>query len=50
MPCKKPIDEKTGFDITEEFSRFDQRNEIYCQFEWDPEIQIKNAADCGQCV
>ena len=43
MTCKKPIDEKTGFDISEEFSRFDQRNEIYCRSEWDEEIKSKNA-------
>jgi epoxyqueuosine reductase len=43
MTHKKPIDDKTGFDITDEFSRFDQRNEIYCRSEWDPEIQSKNA-------
>jgi len=43
MTCKKPIDEKTGFDISEEFERFDQRNEIYCRSEWDEEIRSKNA-------
>jgi len=43
MTCKKPIDEKTGFDISEEFSRFDQRNEIYCRSEWDEEIKSKKA-------
>jgi epoxyqueuosine reductase len=45
MKHKKPIDDKTGFDIAEEFSRFDQRNEIYCRSEWDPEIKSKNATD-----
>lgn len=43
MTCKKPIDEKTGFDISDTFSRFDQRNEIYCRSEWDEEIKSKNA-------
>ena len=43
MACKKPIDEKTGFDISDTFSRFDQRNEIYCRSEWDEEIKSKNA-------
>ena len=43
MTCKKPIDEKTGFDISDAFSRFDQRNEIYCRSEWDEEIKSKNA-------
>ena len=44
MSHRKPIDEKTGFDINEDFERFDQRNEIYCRSEWDPEIQSKSAA------
>ena len=39
MLKQKPIDEKTGFDIGDEFERFDQRNEIYCRSEWDPEIK-----------
>ncbi len=43
MTCKKPIDKKTGFDISEAFSRFDQRNEIYCRSEWDEEIKSKKA-------
>ena len=45
MDFKKPIDEKTGFDVSDEFSKFDQRNEIYCRSEWDPEIRSKNATD-----
>jgi epoxyqueuosine reductase len=45
MNYKKPIDDRTGFDITDEFTRFDQRNEIYCRSEWDPEIRSKNATD-----
>jgi len=45
MQHKKPIDEKTGFDVNEEFERFDQRYDIYCRSDWDPEIQSKNATD-----
>lgn len=45
MTNQKPIDQKTGFDIDENFDRFDQRNEIYCRSEWDPEIKSKNARD-----
>lgn len=45
MNNKKPIDAKTGFDISDEFSRFDQRNEIYCRSEWDPEVFTKKAAE-----
>ncbi len=45
MNPKKPIDKKTGFDISTDFSRFDQRNEIYCRSEWDPEIENKKATE-----
>ena len=45
MTFRKPIDEQTGFDISAEFERFDQRNEIYCRSEWDPQIRSRNAAD-----
>jgi reductive dehalogenase len=43
MSNRKPIDNHTGFDINDDFERFDQRNEIYCRSEWDPEIKSKNA-------
>ena len=42
---KKPIDEYTGFDVNEDFTRFDQRNEIYCRSEWDPKIKSKGASE-----
>ena len=45
MRFKRPIDAKTGFDISEDFERFDQRNEIYCRSEWDPAIKSKKAAE-----
>lgn len=45
MNYKKRIDEKTGFDIDDSFSRFEQRNEIYCRSEWDPEVQSRNATE-----
>lgn len=44
MVARKPIDDKTGFDISDEFERFDQRNEIYCRSEWDPAIKSDKAA------
>ena len=44
MSNRRPIDERTGFDVNEDFERFDQRNEIYCRSEWDPEIKSKRAA------
>ena len=43
MKSKRPIDAKTGFDISEDFERFHQRNEIYCRSEWDPEIKSTKA-------
>lgn len=45
VAIRKPIDELTGFDVSDTFERFDQRNEIYCRSEWDPEIRSKNASD-----
>lgn len=44
MNNRKPIDDQTGFDIGDEFERFDQRNEIYCRSEWDPEIKSAKAS------
>ena len=44
MSMQKKIDTKTGFDISDEFERFDQRNEIYCRSEWDPEIKSDRAS------
>jgi len=45
MKFSKPIDRKTGFDVSEEFETFDQRNEIYCRSEWDPEIASDKASE-----
>ena len=40
---KKPIDELTGFQVLENFQKFDQRNDIYCRSQWDPEVQSDKA-------
>lgn len=45
MSASKPVDKKTGFDVADEFERFDQRNEIYCRSEWDPEIKSRKATE-----
>lgn len=45
MGTQKPINKETGFDINEEFSRFDQRNEVYCRSEWDAEVKSKRATE-----
>jgi reductive dehalogenase len=42
---QRPIDRQTGFEIDDSFERFDQRNEIYCRSEWDPEIQSDKATE-----
>ncbi|HAT27096.1 MAG TPA: 4Fe-4S dicluster domain-containing protein [Gammaproteobacteria bacterium] len=39
----KPIDQLTGIQVSDEFQRFDQRDEIYCRSEWDEEIQSDQA-------
>lgn len=41
---RKPIDELTGFEVLENFRKFDQRDEIYCRSQWDPEIKSEKAA------
>jgi len=45
---RRPIDQHTGFEIDGKFERFDQRNEIYCRSEWDPEIQSAKATEFFQ--
>lgn len=41
---QRPIDRQTGFEIDDEFERFDQRNEIYCRSEWDPSPTLLRAS------
>ena len=41
MRNSKPIDKKTGFEIDSNFRRFNQKNDIFCRSDWDPEIQSK---------
>ena len=36
---KHPKDEACGFDITEQFERFNQANDIYTRGQWDPRIR-----------
>lgn len=43
MPHSKPIDALTGFKVQDDFQNFDQRNDIYCRSQWDPEIQSDKA-------
>lgn len=39
----KPIDKITSFEILDDFKPFDQRFDIYCRSEWDPEIKSAKA-------
>ena len=43
MKFKRPVDAKTGIDVSDAFERFDQRNEIFCRSHWDPEIRSAKA-------
>ena len=48
MQNKKPIDELTGFEVGDNFEKFDQRNDIYCRSQWDPEVKSKKASSFFQ--
>ena len=43
MPFNKPIDDLTGFDVSEDFQQFNQKNDIYCRSLWDPAVQSDKA-------
>ena len=38
-PNFREIDHETGFEVSAEFRRFDQRDEAFCRSDWDPEIR-----------
>lgn len=38
-PGPRPGDAAAGIEVTAEFARFSQRNDIYCRSRWDPEIR-----------
>ncbi|MGE0485542.1 MAG: reductive dehalogenase domain-containing protein [Gammaproteobacteria bacterium] len=42
---RRPLDAETGFEVQEDFERFDQRDEIYCRSEWDPTVGNAKARD-----
>jgi epoxyqueuosine reductase len=48
MPNKKPIDELTGFEVLENFQRFNQRDDIYCRSQWDPQVKSEKASSFFQ--
>ncbi len=43
-PHRKSIDELTGFEVLENFQKFDQRDDIYCRSLWDPEVMSDKAS------
>ena len=45
MKFKRTVDAKTEFDISDDFERFDQRNEVFCRAHWDPEIKSAKASE-----
>tara|TARA_Y100000588_G_C14273942_1_gene933518 strand:- start:235 stop:1398 length:1164 start_codon:yes stop_codon:yes gene_type:complete len=45
MSNKKLIDKKTGFDVNEDFYRFEQRYDVFCRSDWDPEVKSKKASE-----
>jgi len=40
----RSIDQLTGFEVTEAFTRFNQCDEIYCRSEWDEAVMSEKAA------
>ena len=36
--CRKPIDAKTGFEVSEDFQRFRQKNDVFNRTMWDDEL------------
>lgn len=41
---KRSIDQLTGFKVTDAFTRFSQRDEIYCRSEWDEDVMSEKAS------
>jgi epoxyqueuosine reductase len=37
--CRKPIDEKTGFQVSDEFRRFNQKYDVFNRSVWDDEVR-----------
>lgn len=37
--CQKPIDKKTGFTVTDEFQRFNQKYDMFNRSVWDDEVR-----------
>lgn len=42
-PSTKPVDKETGVEITDQFQRFNQKNDIYNRCVWDANIKSEKA-------
>jgi len=42
---KRPLDAACGFEVTDDFERFHQANDIYSRAQWDERIRTKKAID-----
>jgi epoxyqueuosine reductase len=42
---QKPLDAACGFDVLDDFERFNQANDIYSRAQWDSRIRSKKAID-----
>ncbi len=42
-PHSKSIDKETGFEISDSFQRFNQRDDIFCRAQWDDTIRSKKS-------
>jgi epoxyqueuosine reductase QueG len=45
VPHSKPIDAATGFEISEEFALFDQRNDVFSRANWDETVRTEQAIE-----
>ena len=45
VPHSKPIDAETGFEISEDFELFDQRNDIFSRANWDETVRTEKAVE-----
>ena len=40
---QRPVDQKTGFEITEEFERFNQKYDMFNRAVWDDEVRSERS-------
>ena len=45
VPHAKPIDAETGFEISEDFELFDQRNDVFSRANWDETVRTEKAIE-----